>query len=230
MRVRYTPRAFSDLDSIRSYIDRHNPVAARRVVTVIEKIVARLGDFPEAGQKSDELDVRVIFTNRYPYRVYYRIVAGEISVLHIRHAARRPPEREEWCRQVSATTLRPYTAADEDAAIELWRRTWAQHYPRIDFNARVAWWRERWRQELVPVTHITLAEKDGVLAGFVTVDPKTMYLDQLVVAPEHWGSDIARVLVDEAKRLSPRGLEEAILEGTLAARQGLRAVSRAQTA
>ncbi|HEY2756089.1 MAG TPA: GNAT family N-acetyltransferase, partial [Pseudolabrys sp.] len=40
-----------------------------------------------------------------------------------------------------------------------------------------------------------------------TVDPKTMYLDQLVVAPEHWGSNIARALVNEAKRLSPLGLD-----------------------
>jgi toxin ParE1/3/4 len=95
MRVRYTPRAFSDLDAIRTYIEQHNPVAAKRVVTVIEKIVARLGDFPDSGQKSDELDVRVIFTTRYPYRIYYRIIADEISVLHIRHAARRPPERGE---------------------------------------------------------------------------------------------------------------------------------------
>jgi putative acetyltransferase len=104
-------------------------------------------------------------------------------------------------------TLRPYTTADEGAAIELWRRTWAQHYPHIDFNARVAWWRERWRQELIPVAHVTLAEVDGTLAGFVTVDPKTMYLDQIVVAPEFWGSDVARALVDEARRLSPRGLD-----------------------
>jgi putative acetyltransferase len=103
--------------------------------------------------------------------------------------------------------LRPYTAADEDAAIELWRRTWAQHFPHIDFNARVAWWRERWRQELVPVAHVVLAEIDGRLAGFVTVDPKTMYLDQIVVAPEHWGSDIARALLDEAKQLSPNRLD-----------------------
>ena len=54
-------------------------------------------------------------------------------------------------------TLRPYIAADEDAAIELWRRTWQQHYPHIDFTARVAWWRERWRKELVPVR----ADRDG---------------------------------------------------------------------
>jgi putative acetyltransferase len=103
-------------------------------------------------------------------------------------------------------TLRPYAIADEDAAIELWRRTWARHYPHIDFNARVHWWRERWRQELVPAARIVVADIDGALVGFVTVDPKTMYLDQIVVAPEHWGSDIAAALLDEAKRLSPRGL------------------------
>ena len=105
------------------------------------------------------------------------------------------------------TRLRPYTAADEDAAIELWRRTWAHHFPHIDFNARVAWWRERWRQELIPVAHVVVAERDGALIGFVTVDPAMLYLDQLVVAPEYWGSGVSDALVDEAKRLSPKGLE-----------------------
>ena len=149
-------------------------------------------------------------------------------------AARRPGDDK--------LKLRPYTPADEHAAIELWRRTWAQHYPRIDFTARVPWWRERWRTELVPVAVITLAEVDepieaprsplipaqaGIqqrgsqnagsplsrgrtgkrLVGFVTVDTKTRYLDQFVVAPEAWGSDVARALMDEAKRQSPAGLD-----------------------
>ena len=104
-------------------------------------------------------------------------------------------------------TLRPYAAADEDAAIELWRRTWQQHYPHLNFSERVSWWRERWRKELVPVARIVLAEADGALAGFVTVDPKTMYLDQIVVAPEHWGSPVALALLEEAKRISSRGLD-----------------------
>lgn len=108
---------------------------------------------------------------------------------------------------MTALTLRPYSPTDEDAAIELWRRTWAQHYPHIDFNARVGWWRERWRQDLLPVARVVMALKDGALVGFVTVDPKTRYLDQIVVAPEHWGSGIALALLDEAKRLSPDGLE-----------------------
>ena len=101
--------------------------------------------------------------------------------------------------------LRPYRASDEDAAIELWRRTWQLAYPSIDFAARVAWWRARWRNELVPAAQVVVADADGTLSGFVTIDASG-YLDQLVVAPEHWGSPLATALVDEAKRLSPAGV------------------------
>jgi putative acetyltransferase len=103
--------------------------------------------------------------------------------------------------------LRAYTTADEDTAIELWRRTWQQHYPSIDFAARVAWWRERWRKELVPVATIIVAEAEGTLVGFVTVEPRSGYLDQIVVAPEAWGTDLADRLMAQARRLSPRGLD-----------------------
>jgi putative acetyltransferase len=37
----------------------------------------------------------------------------------------------------------------------------------------------------------------------VTVD-REGYLDQLVVAPEHWGTGVAHLLIEEAKRISPR--------------------------
>lgn len=104
-----------------------------------------------------------------------------------------------------AFQLRPYRADDEDAAIALWLATWQQAYPDIDFVARVTWWRERWRGELVPNAAIIVAEQAGALTGFVTIDA-TGYLDQLVVAPDHWGSDLATALVDEAKRLSPGGI------------------------
>ncbi len=98
--------------------------------------------------------------------------------------------------------LRRYRDDDEDAAIALWLKAWQQTYPQIDFTARVPWWRERWRNELVPHASIIVAEKAGVLTGFVTIDASA-YLDQLVVTPDHWGSKLAEALVDEAKRLSP---------------------------
>ncbi len=103
--------------------------------------------------------------------------------------------------------LRPYTAADEEVAIELWRRSWQHSYPDIDFAARLSWWRERWRRELVPSAKITLAERAGALVGFVTIDPATGYLDQIVVAPEAWGVDVAEALLAEAKRICPEKIE-----------------------
>ncbi|MGY4382193.1 putative acetyltransferase [Bradyrhizobium sp. i1.3.6] len=107
---------------------------------------------------------------------------------------------------MSALHLRPYHPEDEAAAIDLWHRTWQQaFYPQIDFAARLDWWGERWRKDLVPKASIVVAEADGVLTGFVTIDGEG-YLDQLVVDPAHWGSDAARLLVDEAKRLSPSGV------------------------
>ena len=98
--------------------------------------------------------------------------------------------------------LRPYRTEDEEAATGLWLETWQQAYPQIDFVARVLWWRERWRGELVPNAAIIVAEQADALIGFVTIDASG-YLDQLVVAPDRWGSEVANALLEEAKRLSP---------------------------
>jgi putative acetyltransferase len=103
--------------------------------------------------------------------------------------------------------LRPYTDADEETAIELWRRTWQVTYPELDFEARLPWWRERWRNTLVPNNTVTVAEESSTLLGLVIVDPRNRYLDQVVVAPEAWGSGVAQALMAEAKRISPSGLD-----------------------
>jgi putative acetyltransferase len=104
-------------------------------------------------------------------------------------------------------TLRRYTPADEAAAIELWRRTWQIAYPHINFDGRVGWWRHPRPEQLVPATTITVAEANGKMLGFVTVDPCTFDIDQTVVAPEAWGLGVASALIDEAKRISPAGLD-----------------------
>jgi putative acetyltransferase len=109
---------------------------------------------------------------------------------------------------VSDFLLRRYDAArDEDASVALWLRSWEATYPDIDFAGRLEWWRERWRSTLVPAAEIVIAEANGVMIGFVTVDPRTLYLDQIVVAPEHWGTGVGPALIAEAKRISPLGLD-----------------------
>ena len=106
-----------------------------------------------------------------------------------------------------AVSLRPYDAKDEDAAIALWLRSWQAAYPELDFAARLDWWRERWRNELTKSADIVVAETGGEMIGFVTVDPQACYLDQIVVAPEHWASGIGSALIAVAKQLSPSALE-----------------------
>ena len=104
---------------------------------------------------------------------------------------------------MSALVLRNYRDEDCEAAIALWRRAWDAALPEIDFSARLEWWRERWTDELVPNNTIRVAELDGQIAGFIVIDPSSGYLDQIAVAPEDWGTGIAKKLMDEAKRISP---------------------------
>ena len=111
----------------------------------------------------------------------------------------------------ASITLRRYQPRDEDAAVALWLRTWQKAYPELDFAERLGWWRARWRNELVPAAVVTIAEaaaaEQRTMIGFVTVDPRTGYLDQIVVAPEHWRSGVGATLIAEAQRISPAGLD-----------------------
>lgn len=92
MRVRYTPRARTDLKDIYDYITQHNPRGARRVKARIKKTAASLGTLPGMGRQSPRPNVRMIGVPRYPYVIYYRIVGDEVQIIHIRHAARQAPK------------------------------------------------------------------------------------------------------------------------------------------
>jgi plasmid stabilization system protein ParE len=92
MKPRFTPRALADLDSIYIYLHERNPKIAGEVISFVERPTDGLCNFPELGQRSDELNVRVILAGHYPYRIYYRIEADKIIIAHIRHMARKPPE------------------------------------------------------------------------------------------------------------------------------------------
>jgi putative acetyltransferase len=103
-------------------------------------------------------------------------------------------------------SLRPYRDADLEPALDLWRRAWDMAMPEIDFSARMDWWRDRWNRELVPNNEVIVAEAAGKQIGFVVIDKRSGYLDQIVVDPALWGGDTAKQLLDEAKRICPGGI------------------------
>jgi len=90
MRVRYTPRAFADREAIFDYLNQFDPQAARRVKGFIKEKIASLSHSPRRARLVKELGVHALWLGRYPYIIYYRVSENEVSVIHIRHGARRP--------------------------------------------------------------------------------------------------------------------------------------------
>jgi putative acetyltransferase len=103
----------------------------------------------------------------------------------------------------SAILLRPAEDSDLPGMAELWVRTWADTLPQIDFGARTPWFVERISAARRAGVRVEVAERDGVLAGFVTVDPATGHLDQLAVASALRGSGVAKAILDHAKAIAP---------------------------
>lgn len=90
MKVRYTPRAFADREAIFDYLNERNPQAARRVKSFIARKIADLTFAPRRTRIVKALGVHSLWLGRYPYIVYYRVDGDVVSIIHIRHAARRP--------------------------------------------------------------------------------------------------------------------------------------------
>jgi len=91
MKVRYTPRAYDDLDDIYNYLDKHLSDTAQLVKALTKRRIAWLADFPLMAPETDEPGVRELTIARYPYKVYYELAGDEVWILHIRHTSRK-----EW--------------------------------------------------------------------------------------------------------------------------------------
>jgi plasmid stabilization system protein ParE len=74
MRVRYTPRARGDIESIWHYLSERSPSGAVNVVKAIYAGVQFIADYPEASQRADGPAIRVRVVRRYRYKIFYRII------------------------------------------------------------------------------------------------------------------------------------------------------------
>ncbi len=93
------------------------------------------------------------------------------------------------------------------ALADLWVAAWQKAMPQIDFEARRAWFGDHLLGlEAGGFRTICAFDAQGIMLGFVTVNPKTHDLAQLAVAPDSWGSGVAARLLDAARHLSPRAL------------------------
>ncbi len=92
MKVDFAPRASRDLVKIGQRSRRQfGPAVAAKLETYIRATVARIAAMPESGERLPERPgVRVIALVRYPFRIFYAPIGDTVTILHIRHTARKP--------------------------------------------------------------------------------------------------------------------------------------------
>jgi toxin ParE1/3/4 len=92
MKVEFAPRATADLRRIGEQSRRaFGDAVAAALETYIRATVARISVAPDGAQRLPQRpEVRVVPLVRYPFKIFYTVVGETISILHIRHAARRP--------------------------------------------------------------------------------------------------------------------------------------------
>jgi putative acetyltransferase len=107
----------------------------------------------------------------------------------------------------ASVTVRPLQAGDLPATLDMWVAAWQAAYPAIDFAARRGWTEERIAELERSGSRSLVASRDGRIVGALVVNPSTGYLDQFVVATDCQGTGVGDVLIAEARRLAPSGLD-----------------------
>lgn len=99
MSVRWTRKAFADLDSIFEAIALDRPLAAARVLRALMAAGEKLLDHPHRGRPGRLRDTRELVAPGLPYVLVYAVNASlvhikpDIIVLRVVHGAMRWPPR-----------------------------------------------------------------------------------------------------------------------------------------
>ena len=92
MKIRWSPTAVSDLESIREYIARDSPTAARKVANRIKESVNRLCNFPLSGRAGRVPGTRELVIPGTSYIAAYILQSDEVQLASVLHGRQRWPE------------------------------------------------------------------------------------------------------------------------------------------
>ncbi len=88
--IRFRPAAARELADDVAYYDRDYEGRGHRFSDAVDRTLGLIATLPEAYPLLYEPEIRSAKVARFPYRVVYVIVGGDIDVLAVAHARRRP--------------------------------------------------------------------------------------------------------------------------------------------
>ena len=92
MKIRWSPTAVSDLKSIREYIARDSPTAAREVAARIKEAAGRLASFPLSGRAGRVPGTRELVIPGTSYIAAYTVHDDEVEIAAVLHGRQNWPE------------------------------------------------------------------------------------------------------------------------------------------
>ena len=93
MKIRWSPTAVSDLESIRDYIANDSSVSAQKVSNRIKESVNRLMNFPLSGRVGRVAGTRELVIPGSSYIVAYAIQGDEVKIAAVLHGKQLWPDR-----------------------------------------------------------------------------------------------------------------------------------------
>ena len=87
MRIRWTPAAAGDLESIKNYLERNYTPVATSTVRVIYQRIRTLKESPNRGRPGHRNGTRELVLLPLPYVVVYRVDFETVEVLHLYHSS-----------------------------------------------------------------------------------------------------------------------------------------------
>jgi len=97
MRLTYHPEAEAEIVQAAAYYEKQVQGLGARFLSDLETAIARIVDAPQLWPLV-EADVRRCSLRRFPYAVYYRILATGVRVLVVKHHRRHP---DYWKKRIS---------------------------------------------------------------------------------------------------------------------------------
>ena len=95
MKVEYSNRATADLRKVSADSRAYGDAVTAAVEARIQQVVAHIAEHPGGAPRVEERPgVHVIPLIRYPYKIFYRVIADRVRILHIRHTSRQPWTRD----------------------------------------------------------------------------------------------------------------------------------------
>ena len=92
MKIRWSPTAISDVESIRDYIALDNPTAASKIARRIKESVRRLKNFPLSGRLGRVPGTRELVIPGTSYIAAYKIKTDEVVISAVLHGRQRWPK------------------------------------------------------------------------------------------------------------------------------------------